>query len=309
MTMSLKVIDEALRTDFGFKHVLWIYSGRRGIHCWVCDSAARALPNDARSAVVEYLSVHTSTNIAEASAPSSGPIKKSHKASLTYPFHPMVQRAFDTLEPYFEKNICDGESGQGLLHTKDKCVKLVNTIPDAGVKKELLGLLDSTKEKRSGADRWRLIKSLITSPEAGGASASSKKRTMVDYKGLQEWMVDLVLTYCYPRLDANVSKSQNHLLKAPFCVHPKTGRVCIPIDPAHADDFDPFQVPTLRVLCEQVDAFDKAHPDNTEADINKTDMKACMQTFQTTFMGALTSANKKELRDQSEQLAAAVGDF
>ena len=66
-------------------------------------------------------------------------------------------------------------------------------------------------------------------------------------------MEDIILQYTYPRLDAEVSKHRNHLLKAPFCVHPKTGRVCVPVDPDAIDDFDPAHVPTVSQLLHELD--------------------------------------------------------
>lgn len=79
-------------------------------------------------------------------------------------------------------------------------------------------------------------------------------------------MEDIILQYTYPRLDAEVSKHRNHLLKAPFCIHPKTGRVCVPVDPETVDKFDPAAVPTVNQLLRELDALGTAKKDAMEAD-------------------------------------------
>jgi DNA primase small subunit len=54
---AVRVLDSALRTQFGYHQLLWVYSGRRGIHLWVSDDEAMGLTDELRRAVVGALTV------------------------------------------------------------------------------------------------------------------------------------------------------------------------------------------------------------------------------------------------------------
>lgn len=40
--------------------MMWVFSGRRGIHCWVCDDRARIMNNQVRGCVTQYLDITVS---------------------------------------------------------------------------------------------------------------------------------------------------------------------------------------------------------------------------------------------------------
>lgn len=54
---AVHVLDAAVRDQFGFSHLLWVYSGRRGIHLWISDKEALDLTDDQRKAIVGWLTV------------------------------------------------------------------------------------------------------------------------------------------------------------------------------------------------------------------------------------------------------------
>merc|ERR1712086_826702 len=84
MVAAIKVMDVALREDFGFEHLLWVYSGRRGVHCWVADPRARRLTNEERMAIGKYFAV-------AGGGKESGDGKAVKKCELRTPIHPSIR--------------------------------------------------------------------------------------------------------------------------------------------------------------------------------------------------------------------------
>lgn len=89
MACATHVLNDVLTKDFGFNCLLWVFSGRRGIHCWIGDEEARTMTNEMRSAVTEYLNLGVGNEF-------------SGQLELHSPMHPMLERAYRFLEKRFE---------------------------------------------------------------------------------------------------------------------------------------------------------------------------------------------------------------
>ncbi|MHA2108659.1 MAG: DNA primase catalytic subunit PriS [Candidatus Hodarchaeales archaeon] len=57
INVSISLIDETLRRDFGMTEIIWLFSGRRGVHGWVRDSITFDLDRDQRQSIIDYLTV------------------------------------------------------------------------------------------------------------------------------------------------------------------------------------------------------------------------------------------------------------
>lgn len=229
MAIACKVLDTALREDFGFEHLLWVFSGRRGVHCWVCDDEARKLDTAARSVIAEYLQLVT------------GGETQSKKVTLSGDkLHTSVKRAKDIIEKQFV-SMCVEE--QDILGTAAAMQKFLSLIPDEPLRQDL----EKELQKHSTSkERWEAVLRHVR--ELRDKGQLKRRRLFL--------LEEIMLQYAYPRLDINVTRGLNHLLKSPFCVHPKTGKVCIPFNPRAAEKFNPTIVPTISQLIEEVSEFD-----------------------------------------------------
>ncbi|XP_006093673.1 DNA primase small subunit [Myotis lucifugus] len=276
MTMAIRIIDRALKEDFGFKHRLWVYSGRRGVHCWVCDDSVRKLSSAVRSGIVEYLSL----------VKGGQDVKK--KVHLSEKIHPFVRKSINIISKYFEEYAL---VDQDILGSKESCDKILALIPDTMHD----GLQEIFQKPHSSLQRWEHLK---------------KKAIYPNDRSGQLLVWEIMLQYCFPRLDINVSKGINHLLKSPFSVHPKTGRISVPIDLQKVDQFDPFTVPTISSICHELDAIstneeekeeNKAESDNKHRtrDYKKTSLGPYVKVFEK-FLENLDKSRKGELLKKSD---------
>ncbi|KAI1807448.1 prim-pol domain-containing protein [Daldinia bambusicola] len=293
ITMAIKVVDVALREDFGFKHIMWVYSGRRGAHAWVCDKKARTMDDQKRRSIAGYLEVIR------------GGAQSGKKVNVWRPLHPHLSRSLNILAPHFQEDVLEA---QDPWSSSERAEHLLSLLPDKALNDNLRKKWDSSPGRASTL-KWADIDSLARS---GGGSKNLDTKALLDAKQ------DIVLEYTYPRLDIEVSKKLNHLLKSPFVVHPGTGRVCVPIDTRKLEDFDPLGVPTVQGLLEEIDSWKpsdsggdgEGREDSSEdkaknlQDWEKTSLRPYVEYFRSFVLALMKDERDPKIKREREESQA-----
>ena len=304
MAAAVSVVDAALEKDFGFAHRLWVFSGRRGVHCWVSDARARALTDEGRSAVASYLSLYKGVEegVARLAIPPPG---------SSAPLHPSVERAAGLLAEAWADTILPAQRWLDGPATWDK---VLSHLPDEALKAKLTarwakeGAIVEDNDGRVSVRRWGELEAEVAKA-ARPAAADAKNSAVRDHKAaLARAPLRAMLACAYPRLDVEVSKKRNHLLKAPFCVHPKTGKVCVPFDAADAAAFDPDGVPTVGELV--AEAKRKKGAKAVAAAAGQpgwagSALEPAVRFFADSFLGPLAADSRAALAAKAAEAAAA----
>jgi DNA primase small subunit len=195
----------------------------------------------------------------------------------------LPRRSLEILKSHFQSDVLQD---QDPWETDEKFDRLLQLLPDRTLN-DALKKKWSSAPGRASAAKWADIDALAKTTKGLNATA------------LLEAKQDIVLEYTYPRLDIEVSKHLNHLLKSPFVVHPGTGRVCVPINTKRLDDFDPIGVPTVTELLGEIDGWTEEGEKEGKSiqDWEKTSLKPYVEYFRSFVLSLM-----KDERDVSVKL-------
>jgi DNA primase small subunit len=196
----------------------------------------------------------------------------------------------EILKSHFQEDVLEGQNPWG---NADQAEKLLNLLPDRDLNESLRKKWDAAPGRVS-TSKWADIDALAKT----GASKN------LDAKALLEAKQDIVLEYTYPRLDIEVSKKLNHLLKSPFVVHPGTGRVCVPIDTKALESFDPLGVPTVQSLLQEIDEWkgDEAEDGGRQVqDWEKTSLRPYIEQFRSFCLALMKDERDPKIKRERDE--------
>lgn len=133
---------------------------------------------------------------------------------------------------------------QDLLGTDKGITNFLNMFSDDEHRKALRSQMEMFGTSR---ERWNTFVSYVENVPYKNERKTHEFTYLID---------EVMLLYTYPRIDTNVTVSVNHLLKVPFSIHPKTGKISVPFSVDAADKFPIDNVPTIEMLNKEIKEID-----------------------------------------------------
>jgi len=259
MEIAVRVLKRTLNIDFGWTKLLFVFSGRRGIHCWVNDYDARHLGKDARVAIANYCQITINNNA---------------NITRSMPLHPMESASIDIIDDYWNDLVKDQDffgDGSGV----DRLMEEIKTdeTTKSNIRKDI-------EKSNSASEQWQIL--------------LSHKNESIKQKGSDKNFIERIkLSYCYPRIDIKVTEGFNHLLKAPFSVHPKTGKICVPFAAEDVGSFDLDKVPTVYSV--------RVNPDELKPYVKLLDnlSEECLKETQEKMIGDKENSVPKSFKENT----------
>lgn len=245
LTAAYEVLKASLEEDFGFEHILWVFSGRRGIHAWVCDERARVMDNSVRGGVSRYLDISVSNEKMD-----NYVIDGIHRN----PDYPLFRRSYDILKEKFEDFVVKEQAFFIYKVNIEKVLKILKRFLSKHKNgKSLLDKCDRLQRElyKDLDSKLYDFKQEFKRPYKGKNYEYQSEISLEVYKQILNFFtlhpeisdiqpklkMEIVIGLMYPKIDFHVSAQTNHLLKCPFNIHSGTGLLSIPID-----DFDNFKI-------------------------------------------------------------------
>jgi len=230
--VAAKVLDASAKQDLGADTLLWVFSGRRGIHGWLYNNKQKQQRAD--------LSISVSDTD-----------KRQVLLNRVNLLHTIIQK--HTISQYNLAIqipwVSDAVRGILVPAFRDKLNKKHKLMTRHG--KKWLDNMPESIVSGTGMSRKRIDKLVFSNPLYKDNDekmwARLEKIKTINKTGFSpaEWIAMVSLA---PRLDEPVSLGKRHMMKLPFCVHPSTNAICIPLCLENLSDFNPRTAPTLESL-------------------------------------------------------------
>ena len=222
---AILMLDQLLRTRWGFANLLFTFSGKKGIHCWILDAETRSWTAEQRVQFFESMNPWMPGSEKRV-------LKWENVAQDTY-FGIEFERS---VLPLFESFILDTEIFDfAHAHTRLAIVEcfapaLQSAEYQAAFGAVLGAIVECVRTNANCRRVWTMLMDFNYRYSERRHADNVRRR--------------LVYTYVFPRIDKN-SKDMGHLVKVPFAAHVETLTLDVPMLPI-TQRFSPPDAPRIQ---------------------------------------------------------------